>query len=140
MQNSFKFSHNKPTDTDFMGFENADRNFLLYRDLGVVDATNGKIRAVITKANLSPQPVNDWHYHKVGFNIIYMLKGWAKFMYNDKVTVIEAGDCIVQPSGIVHLLFDYSLDMEYLEIVSPIDPGHYNVKDPYTAPLPTGIL
>ncbi|WP_019199512.1 hypothetical protein [Afipia birgiae] len=33
---------------------------------------------------------------------------------------MKAGDVVHQRSGIVHL-FDYSPDMEYLEIVSPAD-------------------
>ena len=50
-----------------------------------------------------------------------MLKGWARFMYGDKETLVEAGDCVHQRPGIVHYLFDYSPDMEYLEIVGPAD-------------------
>ena len=50
-----------------------------------------------------------------------MLKGWARFMYEDKETLVEAGDCVHQRPGIVHYLFDYSPDMEYLEIVGPAD-------------------
>ena len=52
-----------------------------------------------------------------------MMKGWAKFMYEDKVTLVEAGDVVHQRPGMVHYLFDYSPDMEYLEIVSPADFG-----------------
>ncbi len=50
-----------------------------------------------------------------------MTKGWARFMYEDKETLVEAGDVIHQRPGITHYLFDYSKDMEYLEIVSPAD-------------------
>ena len=50
-----------------------------------------------------------------------MIKGWAKFMYEDKETLVAAGDCVHQRPGIVHYLFDYSPDMEYLEIVGPAD-------------------
>ena len=42
-----------------------------------------------------------------------MVKGWAKFMYEDKVTLVEAGDVVHQRPGIRHYLFDYSPDMEY---------------------------
>ena len=40
-------------------------------------------------------------------------------MYGDEETLVEAGDCVHQRPGIVHYLFDYSPDMEYLEIVGP---------------------
>lgn len=49
-----------------------------------------------------------------------MTKGWARFMYEDKPTLVQAGDVVHQRPGITHYLFDY-LDMEYLEIVSPAD-------------------
>ena len=39
----------------------------------------------------------------------------------DKPTLVQAGDVVHQRPGIVHYLFDYSPDMEYLEIVSPAD-------------------
>jgi quercetin dioxygenase-like cupin family protein len=48
-------------------------------------------------------------------------RGWARFMYEDKPTLAQAGDVVHQLPGIVHYLFDYSPDMEYLEIVSPAD-------------------
>ena len=37
------------------------------------------------------------------------------------MTLVAAGDCVHQRPGITHYLFDYSPDMEYLEIVGPAD-------------------
>ena len=42
-------------------------------------------------------------------------------MYEDQETLVEAGDCVHQRPGIRHFLFDYSPDMEYLEVVGPAD-------------------
>jgi len=42
-------------------------------------------------------------------------------MYEDKLTLVQAGDVVHQRPGITHYLYDYSKDMEYLEIVSPAD-------------------
>jgi quercetin dioxygenase-like cupin family protein len=42
-------------------------------------------------------------------------------MYEDKSTLVKAGDVVHQRPNIVHYLYDYSPDMEYLEIVSPAD-------------------
>ena len=48
-----EFSHVKPTDTAFaMG---GLRDFFLYRDLGVAEATHGKVIAHLVKANLAPE-------------------------------------------------------------------------------------
>jgi len=33
------------------------------------------------------------------FQIVVMMKGWAKFMYEDKVTLVEAGDVVHQRPG-----------------------------------------
>jgi quercetin dioxygenase-like cupin family protein len=111
------FSHVKPGDTEFKG--SGLRDFFLYRDLGIADATNGKVIAHLVKANLPPEKGTGWHQHVADFQIVLMTKGWAKFMYEDKITLVEAGDCVHQRPGIVHYLYDYSPDMEYLEIVGP---------------------
>jgi len=115
------FSHVKPGDTEYKS--GGLRDFFLYRDLGTAGATNGKVIAHLVKANIAPADGTGWHYHVCDFQIVIMMKGWAKFMYEDKVTLVEAGDVVHQRPGMVHYLFDYSPDMEYLEIVSPADFG-----------------
>jgi mannose-6-phosphate isomerase-like protein (cupin superfamily) len=115
------FSHLKPADTQFL--PGGLRDFFLYRDLGVAKATKGKVIAHLVKANKPPVDGTGWHYHVAEFQIVIMNKGWAKFMYEDKVTLVEAGDVVHQMPGITHYLFDYSPDMEYLEIVGPADFG-----------------
>ena len=116
-----EFSHAKPGETPWRS--DGLRDFFLYRDLGVAAATNGKVIAHLVKANAPPADGTGWHYHVCDFQIVVMMKGWAKFMYEDKVTLVEAGDVVHQRPGMVHYLFDYSPDMEYLEIVSPADFG-----------------
>ena len=66
-----------------------------------------------------------------------MMKGLARFMYEDKETLVEAGDVVHQRPGISHYLFDYSPDMEYLEIVSPADFKSIDVAPVGGVPLPT---
>jgi quercetin dioxygenase-like cupin family protein len=97
------------------------RSFFEYRDLGVAAATGGRVIAQLARAKEAPEAGTGWHRHSADFHIVIMLKGWAKFMYEDKVTLVEAGDVVHQRPGITHYLFDYSRDMEYLEIVSPAD-------------------
>jgi len=129
---STKFSHSKASEAEFKS--GGLRDFFLYRDLGVADATHGRVVAHITKANMPPEQGTGWHIHVADFQIVYMLKGWAKFMYEDKETLVQAGDCIHQRPGIVHYLFDYSEDMEYLEIVGPADFGSVDAKAPCAVP------
>ena len=77
--------------------------------------------AQLVKANNAPEKGTGWHHHGADFHIVFMLKGWARFMYEDEETLVAAGDCVHQRPGIVHYLFDYSPDMEYLEVVGPAD-------------------
>ncbi len=129
------FSHVKPTDTPWRS--HGLRDFFLYRDLGVEAATHGQVIAHLVKANMAPEQGTGWHRHEADFQIVYMLKGWARFMYGDKETLVEAGDCVHQRPGIAHYLFDYSPDMEYLEIVSPADFRSIDVPAADEVPQPT---
>jgi quercetin dioxygenase-like cupin family protein len=129
------FSHVKPADTSYQG--GGLRDFFLYRDLGIAKATHGKVIAHLVKANLPPEEGTGWHRHEADFQIVIMLKGWARFMYEDQVTLVEAGDCVHQRPGVRHYLFDYSPDMEYLEIVSPADFKTVDVEPVCEIPKPT---
>lgn len=130
-----KFSHVKPGDTEFKGA--GLRDFFASRDLGIAEATGGKAIAHLTRAVNDPEKGTGWHYHVADFHIVIMLKGWARFMYEDKNTPVSAGNCVHQRPGIVHYLFDYSPDMEYLEIVSPADFNTVEVPGPCAVPDPS---
>ena len=129
-----QFSHVKPGDTPWQG--EGLRDFFRYRDLGVAEATAGAVIAHLVKAHSAPEEGTGWHKHEANFQIVYMMKGWARFMYGDQETLVEAGDCVHQRPGIVHYLFDYSPDMEYLEIVSPADFKSIDVPAPCEVPAP----
>ena len=129
-----RFSHVKPGDTDFKG--EGLRSFFIYRDLGIAEATAGKVLAQLVRSSEAPRQGTGWHYHGADFHIVYMLKGWARFMYGDKETLVAAGDCVHQRPGIVHYLFDYSPDIEYLEIVGPADFTTINALGPCRVPDP----
>jgi quercetin dioxygenase-like cupin family protein len=132
---STKFSHVKPGDTSWRS--DGLRDFFLYRDLGIEEATGGKVIAQFVKANMAPEKGTGWHRHEAQFHIVVMIKGWARFMYDDQETLVEAGDCVHQRPGIVHYLFDYSPDMEYLEIVGPANFSTVDAEPPCEVPAPT---
>lgn len=133
-QSATQFSHVTPEDTEF--HDGGLRGFFQYRDLGVAAATNGKVIAHLVRAKLPPTDGTGWHRHIADFQIVIMTKGWARFMYEDKVTLVKAGDCVHQRPGITHYLFDYSPDMEYLEIVSPADFGTVAADAPPNCEVP----
>jgi quercetin dioxygenase-like cupin family protein len=130
-----QFSHIKPGETPWRG--EGLREFFLYRDLGVAEATNGQVIVHLVKANHAPEKGTGWHRHEAQFQIVIMIKGWARFMYEDQETLVQAGDCVHQRPGIRHYLFDYSPDMEYLEIVSPADFKTIDVDPVCAVPEPT---
>jgi mannose-6-phosphate isomerase-like protein (cupin superfamily) len=132
-----EFSHVKPGDTPWR--MDGLRDFFLYRDLGVAGSTGGRVIAQLVKANPDrpPERGTGWHQHIADFHIVIMNKGWARFMYNDKEHLVAAGDCVHQQPGITHYLFDYSPDMEYLEITSPADFGTVDAEGPCEVPHPT---
>ena len=130
-----RFSHVKPADTNWRS--DGLRDFFLYKDLGVEAATAGRVITHLVQANIAPERGTGWHRHEAEFQIVFMLKGWAKFMYGDHETLVEAGDCVHQRPGIVHYLFDYSPDMEYLEIVAPADFKSINMPAPCDVPAAT---
>ena len=54
-----KFSHVKPADTPWRS--EGLRDFFLYKDLGVADATSGRVIAHLVKANMAPEKGTGWH-------------------------------------------------------------------------------
>ena len=131
------FSHVKEGDTAFRG--DGLRDFFEYRDLGIADATKGKVVAHLVRAKNPPTEGTGWHRHIADFHIVVMTKGWARFMYEDKETLVEAGDCVHQRPGITHYLFDYSPDMEYSAAGQFIQrrlrlKGYGNLPYPYAVP------
>ena len=48
-----QFSHVKPGDTEFRS--DGLRDFFIYRDLGIAEATAGKVLAQLVRANNAPE-------------------------------------------------------------------------------------
>ena len=104
------------------GFVSGLRSFFEYRDLGIKDATAGRVAAHVIRA-VPGAPFNGTpHRHGVTFQLVYVLKGWVEFEYeNQGVMRLEPGSCVHQPPGIRHREVGHSDDLELLEIVMPAD-------------------
>ncbi len=103
-------------------FQRGLRAFFEYRDLGIHQATDGRVVAHVIRAaaggDFSSQP----HLHRTSFQLVYVLKGWIEFEYEGQGPVrLEAGACVHQPPGIRHRELGHSDDVELLEIVMPGD-------------------
>ena len=69
-------------------------------------------------------PVPDMvHFHKVGFQLIFCIKGWVDVVYEDQGAAIRltAGDCFIQPPEIRHRVLHASDGIEVIEIGVPAD-------------------
>lgn len=98
------------------------RPFFEYRDLGIKDATNGRVLAHVIRARPGAPMKPQRHHHEIQFQMVYVLKGWIRFHYEGvgEVTLM-AGSCVNQPPGIRHTELGHSDDLELIEIVSPAD-------------------
>jgi quercetin dioxygenase-like cupin family protein len=98
------------------------REFFAYRDLGMVGPTGGRLRAhVVRPVGKSPGP-GDLHYHTLDFQMVYVLKGWARVQFEGVGEVrFEAGSCMYQEPGIHHRVLEYSDDYTVIEITLPAD-------------------
>ena len=98
------------------------RSYFEYRDLGIMDATRGKVVAHVIRALPGKAPHGEWHRHDCRVQFVYVLKGWVRFEYEGVGEVVmKKGDCFHQPPNIRHREISHSKDLELLEVVSPAD-------------------
>ena len=110
-------------------FERGLRSFFEYRDLGIHAATGGRVVAHVIRAAAGTEFSSQPHLHKTSFQMVYVLKGWIEFEYQDQGIVrLEAGSCVHQPPEIRHREVGHSEDVELLEIVMPGDFGTEEVE------------
>ena len=103
-------------------FERGLRSFFEYRDLGIGNATDGRVVAHVIRPAAGSEFSSQPHLHRTSFQLVYVLKGWIEFEYEDQGVVrLEAGSCVYQPPEIRHRELGHSEDVELLEIVMPAD-------------------
>jgi quercetin dioxygenase-like cupin family protein len=103
-------------------FERGLRSFFEYRDLGIRQATGGRVVAHVIRAAAGSEFSGQPHLHETTFQLVYVLAGWIEFEYEGQGVVrLQAGSCVHQPPGIRHREVGHSPDVELLEIVMPGD-------------------
>ena len=102
-----------------------------YRDLGIADATDGRIHAqIIRTTRPCPEGGSGLHYHDLEFQMVYVLKGNSRVWFEGHGEVtFEQGDCWIQPPGIKHNVMYYSDDYELLELTLPAEYETVAVKE-----------
>ncbi|KNG95648.1 cupin domain-containing protein [Pseudaestuariivita atlantica] len=109
-----------------------------YRDL-IPDRLGGSIIASHIRIP-DGGPVPDMvHYHSVGFQLIFCIRGWVDLVYEDQGPPfrLHAGNCVIQPPEIRHRVLYASDNIEVIEIGVPAE--HITTIDHQT-PLPTGTF
>ena len=110
------------------------RAFFKYRDLGVTDATGGRMRAQVTSAESGLSEPTGWHYHECEMQFVYMLEDWVDLEFEDGRTVrLEAGESVMIPGGERHQEIRTSETLQLLEISVPSEMGTVNCDPPSTA-------
>jgi len=103
-------------------FDQGLRAFFAYRDLGIAAASGGRIGAHVIRAVPGEGPKPAWHTHRLDFQMVYVLRGWVRFEYEDIGEVrLTVGDSVHQPPGIRHREIEHSDDLEMLEVTSPAE-------------------
>jgi mannose-6-phosphate isomerase-like protein (cupin superfamily) len=110
----------QPRDRDFK--PDGLRPYFLYRDLGIDRATKGRFGAHVIRARQAMRGGQGKHTHALGFQLVYVLKGKARFWYDGFGTVeMVAGSSVYQPPGIRHEMLSCSRNCEILEITMPAE-------------------
>ena len=93
---------------------------MLYRDL-IPSRLGGKFVASHISIPEGGEIPDYVHFHKVRFQMIYCISGWAKLVYEDQGEpfIMNAGDCVLQPPEIRHRVLETSANFEVLEIGCP---------------------
>lgn len=118
-EQSVAISHYRNDD-----FESGLRSYAQYRDLGMVEATGGMVRAHVLRFTepCDPKVVSKLHVHNTQFQMVYVLQGWVKTVLGDRGEItMRQGSSWTQPPGIRHVINDYSDDCELLEVILPAE-------------------
>ncbi|WP_413880812.1 cupin [Candidatus Aalborgicola defluviihabitans] len=101
-------------------FERGLRSFYEYRDLGIKNATSGRVDAHIIRAAAGKEFSSQPHLHKTEFQLVYVLKGWIEFEYEGQGVVrLEAGSVSTSPRTFATASLVTALTSKMLEVVLP---------------------
>jgi mannose-6-phosphate isomerase-like protein (cupin superfamily) len=115
------------------------RSEVKYRDLGVKEASKGRMRAEVMHIAPSGSPAKPtgWHYHTCEMQFLYMLKGWVDLEFGDRGIIrLKEGESMMIPGGLVHQEVRASEPMELLEVSVPAQMGTVDCEAPVRAKKP----
>jgi uncharacterized RmlC-like cupin family protein len=107
------------------------RPFLEYRDLGLAEATDGRVGGSIGRAikKFEPGGGAGRHLHNTDFHMIFVMRGWFRTEFEGLgEVVVRQGDCIAYQGEIPQQHIEYSDDFEVMQIASPADYNTLNME------------
>ena len=106
-----------------------------YRDLGLAQATGGRIGVKHIRALKAMAAPTGWHWHDMTAHYVYVLRGWLSFRFAgvEGDVTLRAGDGLSQPAGVPHNVVARSDDLEVIEINEPAEYGTFDLAE---APAP----
>ena len=100
------------------------RQFFQYRDLGVTQATGGRMRAQVTSAKSAMDRETGWHYHTCDMQFVYILRGWVDLEFaGGRKARFGPGDSVMIPGRLPHQETATSDDLELIEVSVPAEMG-----------------
>ena len=100
------------------------RDYFTYRDLGIAEASNGRIVAQIKKASRALTEEGELHHHVVTHQWNLVLKGSAVMRFEGTgIVQLDEGCAFHMPPNIKHTFVSRTDDFETLEICTPADFG-----------------
>lgn len=124
----FHISHLREEDFKVQGL----RAYAKSRDLGFAEATGGMVEAHINRRArpFNAEEVAHRHFHDIRFQMVYVLKGWAKMEFEGQGEVtMREGSAWIQPPGIKHTVLYFSDDYEILEVIIPANYDTVNLDE-----------
>ena len=122
----FHVSHLREEDFKVSGL----RSYALSRDLGFIEATGGMVDGHVNRRGrpFNAEEVAHRHFHDTRFQMVYVLKGWAKMEFEGQGEItMREGSSWIQPPGIKQTVIGFSDDYEILEIFNPAKYVTFNL-------------
>lgn len=101
-----------------------------YRDLGLAEATGGRIGIKHIRGIGPFEQPTGWHWHDMHAHFVYVLRGWITFRFEgvEGDVTLHAGDSLSQPAGVPHNVVARSDDFEVLELNLPAAYGTFDLE------------
>jgi uncharacterized protein YjlB len=111
------------------------RPFFEYRNLGLEEATQGRMRGNLSSSIAGMPGPTGWHYHDCEVQFVYLMRGTIEVEFEDgTVTTFRGGDAFLIPGGTRHNELHVSDDKVSIEICIPGQMGTVACERPAHLP------